>query len=112
MSGRDEHGRFATRRSNALASDELHFKTGKAGWLARLLGKIRAAGVSYDHTVVIPTIIVLTAIKLADTGYVGYWLPNRSPHSDLCLGWRVDRDMFWHERHNECHATWRDSRSD
>ncbi len=76
MSGRQDRGRSATGRSNApLTGEELHFKTGIAGWLARLLGKIRAAGDSYDHTVVIPTIIVPSAIKLADAGYVGYWLP-------------------------------------
>jgi hypothetical protein len=53
--------------------DDLHFKTGGWGCLARFFVQRRAAGDPYDETLILPSLIVLIVMQLSRTGRVGDW---------------------------------------
>jgi hypothetical protein len=53
--------------------DNLHFKTGGWGCLARFFVQRRAAGDPYDETLVLPSLIVLIVMQLSTMGRVGDW---------------------------------------
>jgi hypothetical protein len=53
--------------------DDLHFRTGVWGCLARFFVQRRAAGDPYDETLVLPSLIVLIVMQLSRTGRVGDW---------------------------------------
>jgi hypothetical protein len=56
-----------------MADDDLHFKTGRWGWLARFFVQRRAAGDPYDESLVVPSLIVLMVMQLSRMGRVGDW---------------------------------------
>jgi hypothetical protein len=53
--------------------DDLHFKTGKMGRLARFFARKRAAGDPYDETVVLPALIVIAVMRLNDLKRLDDW---------------------------------------
>ena len=53
--------------------DDLHFKTGGWGCLARFFVQRRAAGDPYDETLILPSLIVLIVMQLSRPGRVGDW---------------------------------------
>ena len=46
------------------APDDLHFRTGIMGWLARIFARMRAAGDPYDQTLVLPALITIIIMNL------------------------------------------------
>lgn len=57
----------------AAIDDNLHFKTGKRGKLARFFAKTRAARDPIDQTVILPPLIFLSLEALYDSGRVNVW---------------------------------------
>ena len=53
-----------------VIDDDLHFKTGLWGWLARFFVRLRAAGDPFDATLVLPCTIFLVLARLNDLGRV------------------------------------------
>jgi len=53
--------------------DDLHFKTGGWGCLARFFVHRRAGGDPYDETLILPSLIVVIVMQLSRTGRVGDW---------------------------------------
>ena len=56
------------------AVDELHFKTGFRGWVARHLVRLRAVGAPLEPTLVIMMVIMAAAVWATDQGKVGLWI--------------------------------------
>jgi hypothetical protein len=53
--------------------DDLHFKSGKMGRLARFFARRRAAGDPYDETLVLPALIVISVMRLNDLKRLDDW---------------------------------------
>jgi K+ transporter len=53
--------------------DDLHFKTGRWGSLARFFVRLRAAGDPYDETLILPALIVIITMRLNDLNWVDAW---------------------------------------
>lgn len=56
-----------------VIDDDLHFKTGRWGWLARCFVRLRAAGDPYDETLILPALIVIITMKLNDLNWLDAW---------------------------------------
>lgn len=59
--------------TTSVINDDLHFKTGLWGWLARFFVRLRAAGDPYDETLVLPALIVIITMKLHDLNRLDAW---------------------------------------
>jgi hypothetical protein len=62
------------RISTTPVDDDLHFKTGLWGSLARFFVRLRAAGDPYDETLVLPALIVIITMKLNDSNRLEAWI--------------------------------------
>jgi hypothetical protein len=56
-----------------VADDDLHFKTGRMGRLARFFVRLRAAGDPLDETIILPALIVVTTMRLNDLDRLDAW---------------------------------------
>ena len=54
--------------------EDLHYKTGKMGRMARFFAARRASGDPYEETVVLPAMIVISALQLYDFHLITDWL--------------------------------------
>jgi hypothetical protein len=71
LAAAEEDAAEAIRRPQA---EELHFKTGFLGGLARCVVHLRAAGDPFEQTVLLPPLILLVFVWLTATGKVGLWV--------------------------------------